>query len=379
MPSTIESMLAELVQIESVNPRLAGGGKGERGVVEWVTRFCEGHGVESQLQSVEAGRDNVLAWVTGWEPEVRVLFVAHMDTMPAPDWTKNPFGAERSGTRLYGRGACDTKGSFAAMLQALVTIRAGRPRATIVVAGSVDEEYRKAGARALATSGTHYEAAVIGEPTDLELVVAHKGSVRWRIETRGRAAHTSKPHLGVNAISRMARVIARVEEKLLPRLAARMHPLVGAPTLTISLIHGGVDLCIVPDRCEIGIDRRLVPGESPENGVAEVEEILASLRADDPTLEVHSILPATEDPPVEAPIDSRIAQVAARACAEAAGTGQPRGVPYGTDASQLAPRGTACVVVGPGSIDQAHTTEEYVELPQVEVAVDIYRRIMLDY
>lgn len=379
MGTEVESILTELIRRESVNPRLAQGGKGEKAVAEWVARFCEARGIAYLLQTVEPERTNVLAWVPGREADVRLLFEAHMDTQPVPGWTRDPFGAEREGTRLYGRGSCDTKASLAAMLQALATIRGDRPRPTIVVAGTVDEEYRKAGARALAASGTRSEAAVIGEPTSLELVLAHKGSVRWRIEARGRAAHTSKPHLGVNAITRMARVVTALEERLVPRLAGLGHRLVGPPTLTVSLIEGGIDLCIVPDRCEIAIDRRLVPGEMPKAALAEVEEVLASLRAEDPTLDVQSILSAAEDPAVEAPTDSRIAEVAARACAELAGTGEPRGVPYGTDASQLAPAGIACVVLGPGSIDQAHTTEEYVELPQVEAAVEVYRRIMLAY
>jgi acetylornithine deacetylase len=375
----VGKLLIELIKLDSVNPSLAEGGRGEGAVAARVAAFCEDHEIACVLEPIEADRANVLASVPGRGARPLLLFAAHMDTVPVTGWVRDPFEAEREGTRIYGRGACDTKGSLAAMLVALAGVRGERPRATIVVAGTVDEEHRKAGARALAASGTRYEAAVIGEPTSLDLVVAHKGSVRWRIETRGRAAHTSKPHLGVNAITRMARVITALEERLGPRYARRAHPLVGPPTLTVSLINGGSHLCIVPDRCEIGIDRRLVPGELPQAALAEVEEVLAALRREDPTLDARSILPAAEDPAVEAPADSRIAQVAARACAEVAGTGEPRGVPYGTDASQLAPTGMDCVVVGPGSIDQAHTTDEYVELSEVEAAVEIYRRIMLAY
>jgi len=375
---SVEAILTELVKIESVNPRFAQASRGEEGVAKWVMQFCQHHGIDHRAQLVESNRANVLAWVPGREPDTRVLFEAHMDTMPAPGWKKNPFGAERQGARLYGRGACDTKASLAAMLEALVSIRDSRPRPTTVVAAAVDGAGTKAGARALAHSGAGYEAAVIGEPTNLEPVLAHNGSVRWQIETRGRAAHTSKPGTGVNAITKMVRVISAVQEQIPLKLATHVHPLVGMPTLTISMIEGGIDLCIVPDRCVIGIDRRLVPGETPSDALAEVEAILAALRTEDPTLEVRS-LPAVEDPPVEAPATSRIAQVVMRACAEVTGTGEPRGVPYGTDASQLAPQGVTCIVLGPGSIEQAHTTEEYVELPQVEAAVDIYRQIMLTY
>jgi acetylornithine deacetylase len=265
------------------------------------------------------------------------------------------------------------------MLQALVLVRNDRPRATIVVAATADEEGRKTGARALANSGVRYDAAVIGEPTDLELVLAHNGSVRWQVETLGRAAHSSKPQTGVNAVTKMASVIVTLEEQVSPHLAGHSHPLVGAPTLTITMIEGGIEICTVPDRCVIAIDRRLVPGENPGSALSEVEAIFSELRAKDPDLNVRSILPAREDPAVEAGVDSHIAQIAARVCSEVAGTGRPRGAPYGTDASQLAPAGITCVVLGPGSIEQAHTTEEYVELSQVEAAVEIYRRIMLGY
>jgi acetylornithine deacetylase len=379
MSTPVEEILARLVQIESVNPRFSDNGRGERGVAEWIVQFCERHRLEHEVQPVVDGRANVLTWVTGREPSTLLLFEAHMDTMPAPGWTLDPFGAERRGTRLYGRGSCDTKASLASMLQALVLVRESQPRATIVVAAAIDEEGVKAGARALAESGARYEAAVIGEPTDLEIVVAHSGSVRWQVETRGRAAHTSKPHTGINAITKMVKVVSALQDGIGLRLASHVHPLVGMPTLTVSIIHGGIDRCIVPDRCVIDIDRRLVPGETPAEALAEVESIFASLRADDPELDVRSILPVTEDPPVEAPVDSHIVAVAATACAEVAGTGQPRGAPYGTDASQLAPKGVTCILLGPGSIDQAHTTDEYVELPQVEMAAEIYRRIMRTY
>jgi acetylornithine deacetylase len=373
----VDRILGELVAINSVNPLLSADGVGEANVAAWITRFCDNHGLAHSLQIVAKDRPNVLAWVPGCDEEIRLLFVAHMDTVPVDGWILNPFLLQRDESRLYGRGCCDTKGSLAAMLHALATIAHDKPRATVIVVGTVDEEHHKAGAKALASSGRRYEAAVVGEPTSLELVVAHKGSVRWQIETLGRAAHTSKPQLGVNAITAMAKVIAAID-KAAVELAERAHPLVGSPTLTISLIEGGENLCNVPRRCAISIDRRLVPGETAAAALAEVERILQSMRDGDPALSVQSILPAAEDPPFEAPLDARIVEVASRACREVAGTSARKGVPYGTDASQLAPDIT-CVVLGPGNIDQAHTIDEFVELPELEKAAEIYRRIMLSY
>jgi acetylornithine deacetylase len=175
----------------------------------------------------------------------------------------------------------------------------------------------------------------------------------------------------------MAKVITAIDEAAL-ELAERAHPLVGSPTLTISLIEGGESLCGVPRRCAISVDRRLVPGETPAAALAEVERILQSMRDRDPALNVQSILPAAQDPPFEAPQDARIVEVASRACRDVAGTCGLKGVPYGTDASQLAPD-VSCVVLGPGNIDQAHTIDEFVEFAELENAAEIYRRIMLSY
>ncbi|ESY45973.1 hypothetical protein X745_31370 [Mesorhizobium sp. LNJC374B00] len=281
---------------------------------------------------------------------------------------------------MYGRGTCDTKSSLAAMLHALVTIKKDKPRATIFVAGTVDEEYQKSGARALVQSGLKFEAAVAGEPTNLEVVVAHKGSVRWWIETMGRAAHSSKPELGLNAIAGIAQVIPELV-RLGDELRARHpHPLVGAPSLTISLIQGGSDICTVPASCQIFLDRRLVPKETPAGAIDEVEKLLADLRERHRDLEVRSVVPAVEDPPLEDATGSRIAEVAAEACRSIAGTGATlHGAPWGTDASQLQLTGAKCVVLGPGDIAQAHTIDEYVDLDEVEKATEIYFRMMQTY
>lgn len=373
----VVEILQNLVRIESINPSLKSGGSGEGRIAEWLSTFCKNRDLQSELQPVADGRANFLAWIPGRETEIRVLFVAHMDTVPIDKWETDPFSGEQKDGRIYGRGSCDTKGSLAAMLAALDSLKDSKPRATIIVVGSVDEEYRKAGARTLAQSRVKYEAAVVGEPTNLELVVAHKGSVRWQIEVIGRPAHTSKPHLGINAITGMAKVILALES-LSAALATRAHPLVGPPTLTVSLIEGGLEITTVPPLCRISIDRRLIPGERPSDAVREVENVLESLRRQH-KLQIRSLPPAFEDPPPDSSESTRIADVAAKACAEVAGTGAYKGVPYGTDASQLSQAKIPCVIIGPGSIDQAHTNNEFVPVDELTKAVEIYRRIMLDY
>ncbi len=371
-------LLQKLVQVESINPSLMSKGSGEANIADLLAAFCASRNITHEMQPVSDGRSNFLASVPGREINCRIIFVAHMDTVPVDQWENDPFSGTLNQGRLYGRGSCDTKGSLAAMMIALSSIRQGEARSTVVVAGSVDEEYRKAGARTIAKSGISYEAAVVGEPTDLELVVAHKGSVRWQIEVHGRPAHTSKPHLGINAITGMAKVVLALQD-FNEQLAKRPHPLVGSPTLTVSLIEGGSEVTTVPPICRIWIDRRLIPGEKPKVAVEEVGRILKELRQCDASLDVRALPVPFEDPPPDSAEKTRIAEVAARACAKVAGTGKFTGVPYGTDASQLSLGGIPCIIVGPGSIDQAHTNDEYVPVDQLEKAVELYREIMLNY
>lgn len=377
MPVSAKSLLEKLIRIDSVNPSLDVNGGGERAIGEYVAEFCRGNDIDCRLQDVAGDRRNVIASVPGSEDE-RLLFVAHLDTVPVHGWARNPFEPYLNGDRLYGRGSCDTKASLAGMLAALDSIKRERPRATIVVAGSIDEEYRKIGARALGALEPRFNGAIVGEPTDLEMVVAHKGSIRWRIETTGRAAHTSIPETGINAIETMAEVVLALKN-LNDDLATRTTPLTGPPTLTVSLIDGGTDICTVPAQCAISVDRRLVPGETPAAALREVNAVLDRLKSKNPRIDVRSVLPTTDDFPVGGAMTTRLAEVTQRICRDLGGSGEPRGVPYGTDASELSAAGIPCVIIGPGSIKQAHTVDEFVEVAQLDKAFEIYRSIMLNY
>jgi acetylornithine deacetylase/succinyl-diaminopimelate desuccinylase family protein len=377
VPEAVTSLLERLIRFDSVNPSLDPSGGGESAIGAYIADFCRERDIVCRLQDVNGERRNVLASVAG-SGEESLLFVAHLDTVPARDWTRNPFEPYAIDSKLYGRGACDTKASLAVMLGALDSIKRERPRATIVVAGSIDEEYRKRGAHALGQIEPRFAGAVVGEPTDLEMVVAHKGSVRWQIETSGRAAHSSMPETGVNAIEAMAEVILRLKQ-LNTELRKRPDQLTGPPSLTVSLIEGGTDICTVPERCVISVDRRLVPGEVPSVAFEEVNAILQELMAKDRAIKARPVAPPIEDLPLSAAKETRLIEIAQKACARFAGTGEPRGVTYGTDASVLSAAGIPCVILGPGSIKQAHTVDEYIELAQLDMAFEIYRNIMLTY
>ncbi|CCV09265.1 putative Acetylornithine deacetylase [Mesorhizobium metallidurans STM 2683] len=370
------TLVQDLTRIESINPSLAATGSGEIEVARYLEKYCRQRDLPFDVQDVKDGRPNFITWVPGQDPNRRILFIAHTDTVPVDKWESDPFSGEVRDGRIYGRGSCDTKGSLATMLTALSTLRERKPKATIVLVASIDEEFRKIGARAVADSGVAYEAAVVGEPTNLELVVAHKGSVRWQVEVEGIPVHSSRPHLGVNAITGMAKIVLALDEHN-KVLSERQNVLVGPPALTVSLIEGGIELTTVPPACRIWIDRRLTPGEPPQQALQEVENIFDGYRNGPDKIKVRSILPALEDPAPPSAEGSRIAMVAAEACARVAGTGSYIGAPWGTDASQL--DGIPCVVIGPGSMAQAHTSNEFIEINQLDMAVEIYQQIMLNF
>ncbi len=304
-----------------------------------------------------------------------------MDTASVEGMEIEPFDPRIEAGLLYGRGSCDTKGGLAAMLHALrlVSESGQPPPATITMAATVDEEHSFMGVRALVEAGFTADGAVVAEPTDLQLVTAHKGCLRWKVHTRGKVAHSSKTHLGVNAITAMAKIAVAIENRIIPKLEQNRHPLLSCATLNIGLIRGGTQVNNVPDHCEIEIDRRLLPGEDRDSVWNEFEEVLAGLRREDPSLQVEMEDPMLEDQALETGEHERIVSTASAAFEKVFGHCEIVGVPFGTDASKLSRAGIPSIVVGPGSIDQAHNTVEYVNLEQVRQAAELYRLMMVSF
>lgn len=359
-------LLEELVRIESVNPAMGGGGEGS--VASFLADVLRGIGAEVSLDEVEPGRPNVVGVLSG-AIDSAILLEAHVDTVALPE---GGLDAHREGDRVVGRGSCDTKGSCAAMVAALDVLSREPRRPTVVFAGAMDEEGAMLGSRALVERLPPVGGAVIGEPTSLTPVRVHNGLARIRLRARGVSAHTSRAHLGVNAISAAARAITALDDELGPRLRARSHPMAGPALLTVAVIHGGIAPNVVPERCEVVLDRRIAPGEEPEHAMKEIDEVLDTVREagfdvarEDPYL----VLPAVETPPEHPLVGAAEAAVeAVLGRADVAG-----GVPYGTDASNLSGLGhIPCVVLGPGSIDHAHSDHEWVPIVEVEQAVAIY-------
>jgi len=357
-----EQLLRELIALPSVNPAFLPAQHpraGEQRVAEFLAATAAQAGLDVEFQPVAKGRSNLLARLSPrGKVRQRILLAPHLDTVNATDEQFTP--AKRNG-RLFGRGACDTKGPAAAMFAALCEVAQSRQRPAeteIIFAGLADEEHGQAGSRALVASGLRADLAIVGEPTRLEVVTAHKGTLWLELETRGKSAHGSCPELGRNAVHTMARIVDLLQTAYAAELRRRRHWLLGCATVSVGAICGGTQANIVPDHCSILIDRRTLPGET-ETGVR--RELLGVLRRKHlPAAFVKKRLPACL--PLET--DPNLPLVA-RLLASM-GQRRPAGVRYFCDASVLGHGGIPSVVFGPGDIAQAHTADEWISLAALE-------------
>ncbi len=382
-PEVIDT-LASLVRINSVNSSYEGG-PGEREIAAWVRRFFEQHGIEVWEQEVFPGRPNVIARLPGRDASRRVILEAHMDTVSVQGMSIPPFEPRVEDGKLYGRGSCDTKAGLAAMMHAVASLHEDgiQPPCEVWLAAVVDEEFSYRGVVKLCESlagqaSPAAHAALVAEPTGLRAIIAGKGVLRWRIVVRGKAAHSGKPHLGVNAISHAARVVLAIEEDH-ARLAANVHPLLGPATVNVGIIQGGVQVNFVPDTCAIEIDRRLLPGESGPAVLAHYQGLLDKLKAQHPTFDAVMEPAKIMDEALETAADSAPAQLASAVLSEMGLDATLGGVPFGSDASKLSRAGIPSLIIGPGSIDQAHAAVEFVEIAEVERALTFYRDFILRF
>jgi acetylornithine deacetylase/succinyl-diaminopimelate desuccinylase-like protein len=315
-----------------------------------------------------------------------LLWDVHQDTVPVDGMTIAPFGGEVRAGRVYGRGACDVKGSMAAMLAALSRVVDEGPgaRPTIVLACTANEECGFTGAKAV--SGAWYgdspeerkvlprspDAAIVAEPTELDVVVAHHGVVRWRCHTLGRAAHTSRPDDGLNAIYAMAQVvqeIGRYQSDFLKK--APVHPLCGRPSVCVSTIRGGISVNTVPDHATIEIDRRLGPGEQPAAAYGQLINHIAE-HASVGECRIEHEPPFMESVGLSDERNRPLAERLVSIVCEVGRSSEVIGVPYGTDAAAIAACGVPTVVFGPGSIGQAHTADEFIAIEQLQAATEVF-------
>ena len=373
MPDVVE-VLADLVAIPSVNPmgrEVTGPEYGEARVAEYVADFFGKHGIRTERQAVQENRENVLAHVPGGRSDLSVLLETHMDTVRADGMEIEPFEPVQKDGKLYGRGSCDAKASLAAMMVAVAETARTGPPVDVWLCAAVDEEFTFGGAAHLVASGFYADYVVVGEPTKLQVVTAHKGAVRWTVTTRGRAAHAATPWEGENAIYKMAKIVEALERYADVLQSQQPHPRLGPRTLNVGTIEGGQTVNTVPDRCQIRVDRRVLPGEGVDEVVASLGRYLSDSGLGEQA-EVEEIL---RDPPMEMRDDLPWVQ-AVLAAARSLRPTSTCAVHYGTDASKFAEAGMQAVVLGPGDISQAHTANEWVEVDQVVAATEIYLRLL---
>lgn len=352
------TLLKDLVAIDSVNPTLVPGAAGEQAIARRLATELIGLGLRVEVTDVVTGRPNVVGVLEGRGPGRSLMFCGHVDTVGVAGMAAPFEPVEREG-RVYGRGSQDMKGGIAAMIGAVRQIveTGGLERGRVIVACVVDEEHSSIGADALATTW-RADWAVVTEPTDLAIAVAHKGFQWVEVETRGRAAHGSRPREGRDAILRMGRVLAGLEAVDRRLQAGRAHPLLGTASLHASLIQGGRELSSYPDRCVLQLERRTLPGEADGAALDEANAILTDARRADAEFEAEARAVFTR-PPYEIDANHPLPQ-ALKAAAATVGEAVPiGGMSFWTDAAVLAGAGIPSVLFGPGGAG-LHSIEEYV-------------------
>ncbi len=337
-------------------------------------------GFETSLSEFKPGRANIVARLTNG-PGPTFAFNSHIDVVPSGDgWTTDPFTLrERSGL-LYGRGSCDAKGPISAMLAALRDLALHKEQwsGTLMAVFVADEEVASEGARLYAQSRPEIDYCIIGEPTSNATVIAHKGSIRPRVAVFGEMAHSGMPDSGENAILRAARLLGLIEDYHRDTLRQRTHQLCGHATLTVTRLSGGIADNVVPDRCELLLDRRLVPGEAEHEARREIEGLLETARQEfgvrSEIIEyIATTGGATETDPGELIVRESLAAVATHEGSETA----PRGFQGGCDLVHFRSIGATGTVIGPGSIDVAHKPDEFVPRDELIRSSLIYRDVAI--
>jgi succinyl-diaminopimelate desuccinylase len=367
----LEQLLEDLVRIDSRNPSLAADSPGEEPLNDALDALLSGMGLRVTREPVLPGRDNLVAVLPGVDSSATVVFEAHLDTVPADAAVRE---VRREGRRLFGRGTCDTKASLAAMIGAIQRIAStAGPRPTVILAAACDEEYIMRGGAALARTLPPADLVVVGEPTSLRPARAHNGLIRFAVTVVGRAAHSSKAELGINAIAQASELVLALDATVGKLRRETRHPLTGSALLSATLIEGGTAPNVVPDRCVVWFDRRVAPDEDPRVAMEEIRTVIRQVA------DARSITVVVDEPIIalgglETAADSIAVRAAEAAASRALGTDVvASGVTFATDACCFFERpDLPAVVLGPGSIDQAHTDSEWVDLDEVLAARDLY-------
>ena len=356
-----EELVAALVAIDSVNPDLVPGGAGEAEIAQFVAGWLRDAGLEVELDEAAPGRPSVVGVARGTGGGASLMLNAHMDTVGVGGMER-PFEPLVRGDRLYGRGAYDMKAGLAACMLAAERLSSERLAGDVVVTAVCDEEYASIGVQSV-LARRRTDAAIVTEPTGLRVCIAHKGFAWVELETRGRAAHGSRPAEGVDAITGMAPALVRLADLQSALDGSEGHELVGPGSVHASLIEGGQELSSYPARCALSLERRTIPGETAEDVLRECAALVEG--AADAEVRLRLVRePFSVDPKAEV--------VSAVARAAEAVTGRPAqlyGESYWMDAAFIQAAGIPTVVFGPAG-EGAHAVDEWVDLASVDACAD---------
>ena len=366
-PASVVELAQDLVRIPSVNPDGDPGTDrtGEESCAVYLHDFLASLGAEALLDQVEPGRPNVVARFPSSGQKPKLLFAPHTDTVSVAGMTIDPFGGELRDGKVYGRGATDTKGPMASMLWALRECREILPLLTheIWFAGLMGEEAGQDGAKALAEK-ENFDFVIVGEPTGLEVVYKHKVDVTARIVASGRSAHSSCPERGENAITKLASGLLSLQESLTDYFEKIEDPVLGHPTFSIGTIRGGTKFNIVPDHAEAVVDLRLLPSQWRQERAKEVFDVMQRAC---PGLVVERIAGSQAlDTDPSHPLVAKLGAVG----------GRPAGAAWFCDAAVFCSCGMPAVAVGPGSIAQAHTEDEFIQVADLEGGVEFFKKFL---
>jgi len=379
-PDSLVQTLQAMVRIDSVNGALRDRSCAETELCDWLEHTAKVWGLKTRRLAVKGRSDQLLVTHEVYADAPWLLFDSHMDTVAVDGMTVDPFGGELRDGRVYGRGACDTKGTGAAMLWALRDYAQCEPGPNnIALLFGVDEEVGMFGIDSFLKNdypglGFVPRGVIVGEPTELHPVVAHHGLIRWKVTTNGVAAHSSVPHEGRSAISMMARLIRSIEDNYIAKLTAE-HELAGCAACSINMIRGGSATNIIPDTCVIDVDRRVAPGEDFASVLSTFAGVLDAVKEEDVGMK-YTVEAVTTHPPLLAEGGEALLATINGVLTGLELPTLSLGAPFATHGSYYCLAGLPTVVFGPGEIHKAHTRDEYISTDQLQSGAEVYRALM---
>lgn len=373
----LEKLLFNLISINSTNLDYSDKSVGEEEIGDFVYDYFKKHNIDCIKQEVINRRKNIIAKIERSKENETILFCSHLDTVYIDGMNFTPKIINR---KIYGPGSCDAKASVAAMINAFINIKkSNQETPNLCFVGVIGEEFMHLGIKKYISEIKEFDSAIIGEPTNLNIGIAHKGYIRFRIKTKGKFAHASTPEHGINAIYNMEKLINRIRTKLIPKYKKINHKILGNPTVNIGKIEGGINFNIVPDSCYIYIDRRTIPGEDYSDILSDFKDLIEEIKVENSNFsaEVEEIL--QHAPSLETNIKEKIVKVAHRSCKKINKNVKITGMPFTTDGGFLSDIKIPTIILGPGNIKNCHQLGEFVSLDKVVSSSEIYKDIILNY